>query len=316
MLIRDLLEQKKSTAVRGIRPDQLLRDVANELIAHTIGALVVTDQSNKIRGVVSERDLVRAMTKFDGGLVDIPVADVMTRDVITCTEDETASEVWDRMNTHKIRHIPVVHGDTLAGMISVREIDRAYKHLQAQALTDELTGLANRRHFSLLLERELEAYQRHGQPLAVAMLDIDHFKKVNDTYGHAAGDLVLCSLAQLFGRAFRLVDYAGRLGGEEFALIFPNTTVVEAQLACERFLDEVRGMLTSFDGSEIRVTVSIGLAAATTSNVSPEGILKDADLLLYQAKSQGRDRIVTEEGDCELLVGVPKAVVKSGKAAL
>lgn len=297
MLIRDLLAFKSRNKIINITPDRSLRAAAREMVTHNVGALLVTNDMGELVGVISERDLVRALTLFDVGLVEIPVSEVMTRSVITCAVDESASEVLKVMNKHRIRHIPVMGPKGLAGVISLREIDRAYRHLQSESLTDELTGLSNRRHFLQHLQQEIGSYQRYGNPFSVAMIDIDHFKKVNDTYGHAAGDQVLVALSELLGRSLRLIDVAGRLGGEEFAILFPNTDIQEASEACERLLEEIRGRDMETDAGTIRVTVSIGLTASYCNNSGPEELLKRADTLLYEAKSAGRDCLVAEDAE-------------------
>ncbi len=297
MLIRDLLAFKSRNKIIHITPDRSLRAAAREMVTHNIGALLVTNDMGELVGVISERDLVRALTLFDVGLVEIPVSEVMTRSVITCGLDESASDVLKVMNKHRIRHIPVMGPKGLAGVISLRELDRAYRHLQSQSLTDELTGLSNRRHFLQHLQQEIGSHQRYGNPFSVAMIDIDHFKKVNDTYGHAAGDQVLVALSDLLGRSLRLIDVAGRLGGEEFAILFPNTDIQEANKACGRLLDEIRNRDMETDAGTIRITVSIGLTASFCNVSGPEEILKQADTLLYEAKSAGRDRIITEQAD-------------------
>lgn len=294
MLIRDLLAYKTTSTVVNITPKRSLRDAAREMVSHNIGALIVTDDDGYLVGVISERDLVRALTLFDVGLVEIPVSEVMTRTVITCSPLDTASEILKVMNKNRIRHIPVLEEEKIVGVVGLRELDRAYRHLQSQALTDELTGLSNRRHFLQHLRQEISAYGRYGNPFSVAMLDIDHFKKVNDTYGHAAGDQVLVALSELIGQKLRLVDVAGRLGGEEFAILFPNTEINEAKAACDRLLDDVRAQKINTDSGDISITVSVGLTASVTSIADPEALLKEADILLYEAKASGRDRIIAD----------------------
>ncbi len=294
MLIRDLLAYKRNNTVVTIMPNKSLRDAAREMVTHNIGALIVTDDAGFLVGVLSERDLVRALTLFDAGLVEIPVSEIMTRAVITCEPHNSASEVLGVMNKNRIRHIPVTEDDKLLGVIGLRELDRAYRHLQSQALTDELTGLSNRRHFLQHLRQELSAYSRYGNPFSVAMLDIDHFKKVNDTYGHAAGDQVLVALADLLGNKLRLIDIAGRLGGEEFAILFPNTELPEAEKACQRLLKGIREEKIQTDAGLLSVTMSAGLTVSTANVGNGEALLKIADTLLYEAKAAGRDRVVSD----------------------
>ncbi len=296
MLIRDLLAFKATNRVINIAPNRSLRDAARELVTHNIGALIVIDDGGSLVGVISERDLVRALTLFDVGLVEIPVSEVMTRSVITCAPQDAASDILTIMNKSRIRHMPVMDSGQIVGVVGLRELDRAYRHLQSQALTDELTGLSNRRHFLQHLNQEISSYKRYGNPFSVAMLDIDHFKKVNDTYGHSAGDQVLKGISDLLEQKLRLIDLAGRLGGEEFAILFPNTELSEAITACDRLLEDIRRMEVETDAGLIQVTMSIGLTASVSNQMTAELLLKQADALLYEAKSAGRDRMVCDEG--------------------
>ena len=291
LTISDLLGEKNSSDVKTIRPNSTLLETASTLISHHIGALIVTDHDGKLVGIVSERDLVRAITYFDSGLVDRSVSDVMTRSVTTCTLDDGIVEVLFLMNAKEIRHIPVLEGEKLMGIVSIRELTRAYKLLQVQADTDALTGLSNRRHFIERLNGELDRYRRYQRPLSVAMIDIDHFKKVNDTHGHVAGDKVLCALANLLVGELRAIDWVGRLGGEEFALIFAETELEKAKLVCERLLATIRSAEIDVDDAKISITVSIGVTKASSAIEDSTDILKRADELMYEAKAGGRNRV-------------------------
>lgn len=297
LTISDLLDEKKLAEVKTIRPSDTLLDTARILISHNIGALIVTDQGGEVVGIISERDLVRAMADTDGDMADRTVRDVMTRSVVTCALDDKIVEVLFLMNLKKIRHIPVLEGGELRGIISIRELTRAYKLLQVQAETDALTGLSNRRHFLERLDGELERYRRYQRPLSVAMIDIDHFKKVNDTHGHAAGDKVLRALAELLVRELRAIDWAGRLGGEEFAIVFSETDLDKAKLVCERLLMTVGAMEVDIDVAKISITVSIGLTEVGPATQDSTDILKRADELMYAAKTGGRNRVEVDTRD-------------------
>lgn len=295
MDIRDLLAGKSSQEVKVVHPDSTLREAARRMIAHSIGALVVIGDSGKLVGIVSERDLIRAITEYDGGLVDQPISDVMTRSVITCAAHQDAGDVLAVMKSNSIRHMPVLEGDELVGIISIRELTRAYEALQFQANTDALTGLSNRRYFFEMLESELDRCRRFGHPLSVAMIDVDHFKRVNDTYGHEAGDRVLSFLASHLVQELRTIDRVGRLGGEEFAIIFPETDINGAKTACDRLLETIRTAVVDVVEARISVTVSIGLTSANPGIQGPSSVLRRADVLLYDAKAQGRNRIQMDE---------------------
>jgi diguanylate cyclase (GGDEF)-like protein len=160
--------------------------------------------------------------------------------------------------------------------------------LRGEADLDTLTGLANRRRFRVALSRELERWRRYGTPCALLLLDIDHMKKINDTYGHPAGDQVLREIAETLSKVCRDNDIAARLGGEEFALLCANVDAAKGELAAKR-LHEV---LTQQDIEGVgRITVSIGVAACPEHADSERTLYAASDKALYVAKNEGRDRI-------------------------
>jgi len=165
--------------------------------------------------------------------------------------------------------------------------------LRAQAQVDYLTGLANRRHFIQQGEVELARTLRFGRPLSLLMFDIDHFKAINDIHGHQAGDAALQMLAAHCRDALREIDIIGRIGGEEFAIILPETADAGASLLAERLrLSIARQTLATERGDEVNMTVSIGLAIHVGGGVARlDDLFKQADLALYQAKRAGRNRV-------------------------
>ncbi len=168
--------------------------------------------------------------------------------------------------------------------------DEARQVLERLANKDGLTGLMNRRHFMQTAELELQRAQRYRRPVTVAMADLDSFKKLNDTYGHAAGDLVLCVFADLVREAMRQSDLVCRYGGEEFAFLFPEVAPEEAAKLAERLRIRLAGQGIELpDGRTVRVTVSMGLADASECPI--EIALKHADEALYEAKRLGRNRV-------------------------
>lgn len=178
---------------------------------------------------------------------------------------------------------------------SVTAIKKAhlYEEIQYLATTDVLTKLYNRRHLYTLGKRELERAQRYQQHLSALMIDVDHFKKINDTYGHATGDKVLQELANHLQRQTRDVDIVGRYGGEEFVVILPNTHLEAAAELAERLRARIDKEITL---SRLRnhpgLTISIGVASLGDDTPSLESLLDKADTALYQAKSKGRNTVV------------------------
>jgi len=167
--------------------------------------------------------------------------------------------------------------------------------LSQRAQLDGLTGLWNRAYFDQRWTEEVAACQRHARPLSLAIIDADHFKSINDTYGHPAGDQVLVGIGQILRRALRQSDVPCRYGGEEFVVIMPETTPEEACVVCER----VRQTLEDVQWErhpERTVTCSIGLCGSTGATDTPADVwLQTADELLYQAKQGGRNRVAVRE---------------------
>lgn len=174
-------------------------------------------------------------------------------------------------------------------LYSMSEERRAMIHrLTELACEDGLTRLSNRRHFMEQAKRELANASRHGTPICLALLDVDHFKTVNDTHGHVTGDQALQMLSQCCQAMLRAGDLAARVGGEEFALLFPRASAQEAKQAVERLLDLVaQQRIQTPDGTEVRITFSAGIAEAGPQ-ASLDSMYRAADHALYQAKLGGR----------------------------
>lgn len=174
---------------------------------------------------------------------------------------------------------------------SLLENEEARQALEKLANKDGLTGLTNRRHFMLTADAELQRAQRYQRPITVGMADLDFFKLLNDTYGHAAGDTVLRAYAGLMLDTLRQSDMVCRYGGEEFAFIFPESTLAETLKLAERFRERCAEQdVRLADGRLVRVTMSMGVADASDCPI--ELALKRADEALYEAKHQGRNRVV------------------------
>jgi diguanylate cyclase (GGDEF)-like protein len=183
---------------------------------------------------------------------------------------------------------------TFAGQVglSVANI-RLREALRSQSIKDPLTGLYNRRYLEETLEREIRRAVRSEQALGVLMLDLDHFKKFNDTYGHDAGDTVLRETASFLSKSIRAEDIVCRFGGEEFVVILPTAELNNAHARAERIRSKLRELTVLHQGQSLGiVTVSVGVAALPEHGTSPRELLDAADAALYRAKREGRDRVV------------------------
>ncbi len=166
-------------------------------------------------------------------------------------------------------------------------------HFENLALTDALTGAVNRHQFNLVLADEISKADHYQQPLSILLLDIDHFKQVNDTFGHGVGDEVLVMFYQSCKAAVRNSDVVARIGGEEFVIILPNTSAANAFQFAERLREDIQQLEVVIDENSIELTVSIGVSQwQNTLFFSAQEFIADADKLLYQAKKQGRNKVV------------------------
>lgn len=166
--------------------------------------------------------------------------------------------------------------------------ERALRHA---ARHDSLCGVLARGYLLELASHDITLARRYGHPLAIAMLDIDFFKRVNDTWGHPAGDALLRAVSQACADLLRASDYFGRVGGEEFVCVMPETTVEEALTCAERMRMAVGAIRLPIPRGEVRCTISIGVAGLAPGHAGVEDLLADADAALYRAKSNGRDRV-------------------------
>ena len=187
--------------------------------------------------------------------------------------------------------------DELAGiLLTVEDVtlrEGLEQQLREMAQTDELTGLNNRRYFIDQTNKALDHAVRYGEALTLLMMDIDYFKRINDTYGHICGDIVLKTLAQEIKSSFRSSDIIGRIGGEEFVAAMISTTSAEAYAKSEALRSRIEGLRIKCNGSEIRVSISIGIAEFyRDQNLKLDDLISFADDAMYQAKERGRNQTV------------------------
>jgi diguanylate cyclase (GGDEF)-like protein len=173
-----------------------------------------------------------------------------------------------------------------------REREEAVAKLREYADRDGLTGIANRRYFEARLADEFSRWQRYGGELSMLLFDLDHFKRINDEFGHMAGDTVLRSMAQRVSGVVRKQDVFGRFGGEEFALLLPCTPLDDALYVAEKIRRTIGDEPIEVQGVIVPVTASVGAATARTGAPDYEGMINEADAALYTAKRQGRNRSI------------------------
>lgn len=169
---------------------------------------------------------------------------------------------------------------------------KAQARLEYEATHDGLTGILNRNAILEMLHKELERSHRSGRPAAVLMVDVDHFKRINDVYGHATGDQVLRSVAEVIRRSVRQYDSVGRYGGEEFLIVLPETSPADVETIAERIRAAAASTPILIDGRNVFVTLSIGIDTTGPDDVADaERMVSAADMAMYQAKNAGRNRV-------------------------
>jgi diguanylate cyclase (GGDEF)-like protein len=207
-------------------------------------------------------------------------------------EGATRLAAGDRSYVVNVTLPPELRKVATAFNLMTTRIAEQEKALSEAARTDGLTGLFNRREFDRALSEELRRSQRSGEPFSLVMIDIDHFKKFNDTYGHQGGDAALKAVAETVRATLRDIDKAFRYGGEEMAILLPNSDAQAALQAAERLRDRIAHHVVDLgDGRQASVTGSMGVSAAGPQNRTAEQLIAEADARLYRSKAEGRNRV-------------------------
>ncbi|MGW8220596.1 MAG: sensor domain-containing diguanylate cyclase [Syntrophobacteria bacterium] len=230
--------------------------------------------------------LVRPLDRLTGGASKVAAGDLeVDLPVLSGSEVGYLTEVFNDMvaRLRQGREQLAVINETLR---------KKNKELHELSITDSLTGLYNRKHLMETLENEVARSKRHKHDFSVLVIDIDHFKEYNDTYGHLAGDEVLSRLATVFKESVRSCDYVARYGGEEFILVLPEIGPEDGVKAAERIRKKVAKESFAGDGKPIQVTVSVGVASYPKDGDDSQSIIRHADTALYKSKESGRNRVV------------------------
>ncbi|MCP4119716.1 MAG: diguanylate cyclase [Desulfobacteraceae bacterium] len=213
---------------------------------------------------------------------------------LLCKNGETRTISWS--NTSGSAPIPGWYTWGIGTDVTQRK--KAEQLLTELATVDELTGLINRRKIMEILEKEIDSAARSNDPLTLCLVDIDHFKAVNDVHGHNAGDIVLESMADAIRKGIRKTDSVGRYGGEEFCIVFPHTGMSQARSILERVRRTISSMGFFLDsGTEISLTISLGLAQYHPGISETRQLINNADTALYRAKQSGRNRLCSSGQD-------------------
>lgn len=254
-------------------------------------------------GILTESDALELLTRREPAL-DAPLSSVMKHPVRTVNADDDLCETLELMRDLQVHRLPVIEHGKLVGLLTsdsvleaqaghVDELKRHADRLEEKAFHDPLTGLANRHLFAEVLERELSLQDRGGAPLGLLMIDVDHFKAVNDAHGHPAGDAVLRELADRMRASVRRADLVARVGGEEFAVVATADGVAQLRHFAEKLRLSVAKKPFSVPSGRrptpLTATISVGGALAERTPQSGAELVRLADEALYEAKRSGRN---------------------------
>ena len=270
-----LIHQEQGIVYANFEAARILEQSGDSLVGRHFLDFLPPDcfdpQSGYFRRCLSERELIR------------------TKDCVMVGAEGARTPVQISMSPLPWDGLPVIY--ILLNDVSV--LKASEERLRLLSITDSLTGIFNRRHFIEESEREIARARRYALSSGLLLLDIDHFKRINDTYGHTIGDDALKAFAAACQKALRTNDILGRLGGEEFAVFLPQTDADGAALVAERIRGAVEEIAVPLDGGgAVRFTVSVGVAAAANGEQPVDTLLSRADEALYQAKAAGRNRVV------------------------
>lgn len=249
--------------------------------------------------ITAQSDLERITEAFEAGVDDVLSKSLRRHELLARMR---AGEHIARLEDDLTKRTREIHRLNAEMAMANDQLAAVNDRLQSMATTDELTGLLNRREALNRLRELWHARERYGQSFSCIMLDIDYFKKFNDTYGHAVGDMVLRECAGVLGANVRATDLVCRLGGEEFLVLCPNVGAQNAGVCAEHLRAAVEKHVFTHDGLQLKVMVSCGVAECDAEMVNMDDLLRSADDAMYKSKQTGRNRVT--------VAGYPPALAK------
>jgi diguanylate cyclase (GGDEF)-like protein len=286
--------------------EDTVMSMIERLNKHRIGAIIIINKDNVPVGIVTERDIIRSLVAYKEETLKKQAQDIMSAPVLTLEPDEDIDSAAILMTLNNVRRLPITKDNKLIGLISYRDLTNALRKsnyvleekaelLQDMANRDSLTGLFNKRFINDEIKRQFDAAKQSGQPMAVIMMDIDHFKLVNDTYGHQCGDYVLKNLAGIMQAKSRDINVVGRFGGEEFIILGPISDMKSSVFFAERIRSTVEETNFVWEDKEFKITISAGVCVWNSNIKDAKTMIKLADEALYAAKNSGRNQVQIAE---------------------
>ncbi|MFC1585278.1 diguanylate cyclase [Fibrobacterota bacterium] len=291
-----------------------LGDAADLMMENRIGCLIVM-RGRKAAGILTERDFVKLVKHDYARSLRLIVDDIISGRLITVTPETTAFEAFSILDTYNIKRLPVVEKGLLKGLITLRQILvysrntlidmlETTRTLKREADIDDLTGTYNKRYLLRRLKQEFDRSRHYGFRICIIFMDIDFFKRVNDTYNHSAGDYILRTISKILRQNIRNTDILSRFGGEEFVIITPYTKTFEASYLANKLRVSVEDFPFSYRKHALKLTISAGVASLSSVKTIRQA-LERADKALYRAKKTGRNRVCRWQSSTNTIIAAP-----------
>ena len=299
MIFGGTVKEYMTSPILSVDNDATLKEVADFMNSDKTSVVLVRNKNHGYIGVVTDADFTHKVAVKEYSVNTTTIESIMSAPIKAVDSSIFMADANGIMCQSGIRHLAVTENGEFIGLLSAMNFFEYYKdveeHLSNLAVHDGLTGIYNRRYFDETLAREWKRTMREKAPLSLIMLDIDYFKKYNDTYGHQAGDECLRQVATTISGALRRpADMAARYGGEEFVVVLPNLKLEDSAKFGETIRAKIEALKMEHKQSDANpfITVSLGIASVVPSSISSyEELVGAADKALYSAKNKGRNRV-------------------------
>ena len=299
MTFGGIVKEYMTSPILSVDNDATLKEVADFMNSDKTSVVLVRNKNHGYIGVVTDADFTHKVAVKEYSVNTTTIESIMSAPIKAVDGSIFMADANGIMCQSGIRHLAVTENGEFIGLLSAMNFFEYYKdveeHLSNLAINDGLTGIYNRRYFDETLAREWKRTMREKAPLSLIMLDIDYFKKYNDTYGHQAGDECLRQVATTISGALRRpADMAARYGGEEFVVVLPNLKLEDSAKFGETIRAKIEALKMEHKQSDANpfITVSLGIASVVPSSISSyEELVGAADKALYSAKNKGRNRV-------------------------
>ena len=299
MIFGGTVKEYMTSPILSVDNDATLKEVADFMNSHKTSVVLVRNKNHGYIGVVTDADFTHKVAVKEYSVNTTTIESIMSAPIKAVDGSMFMADANGIIRQSGIRHLAVTENGEFIGLLSAMNFFEYYKdveeHLSNLAVHDGLTGIYNRRYFDETLAREWKRTMREKAPLSLIMLDIDYFKKYNDTYGHQAGDECLRQVATTISGALRRpADMAARYGGEEFVVVLPNFKLENSAKFGETIRAKIEALKMEHKQSDTNpfITVSLGIASVVPSSISSyEELVGAADKALYSAKNKGRNRV-------------------------